>query len=47
VGRNDQLSGRFFSEADRVMNWWTELMSIAAGQNHDGRQTIQYQKRQA
>jgi hypothetical protein len=29
------------------MNWWTELMHIAPGQNSDGRQTIRYQKRQA
>jgi protoporphyrinogen oxidase len=40
--RMDIGGHRFFSKADRVMNWWTELMPVAA----DSDQTIQYQSRQ-
>src|ERR1700747_502144 len=34
---------RFFSKSDRVMNWWTELMPVAAT---NGDHTIQYQNKQ-
>ncbi|MGB7135251.1 MAG: NAD(P)/FAD-dependent oxidoreductase, partial [Acidobacteriaceae bacterium] len=44
--RMDIGGHRFFSKADRVMNWWTELMPIAAGENGAGPQTIRYQNRQ-
>jgi protoporphyrinogen oxidase len=40
--RMDIGGHRFFSKADRVMDWWTELMPVAA----DSEQTIQYQNRQ-
>ncbi|HZD47424.1 MAG TPA: NAD(P)-binding protein, partial [Silvibacterium sp.] len=36
---------RFFSKADRVMNWWTELIPVAAD-GTSSEQTIQYQNRQ-
>ena len=36
---------RFFSKADRVMNWWTELMPVATD-GSSSEQTIQYQNRQ-
>ena len=36
---------RFFSKADRVMNWWTELMPVATD-GGSSEQTIQYQNRQ-
>ncbi|HEX4067299.1 MAG TPA: NAD(P)/FAD-dependent oxidoreductase [Acidobacteriaceae bacterium] len=44
--RMDIGGHRFFSKSDRVMNWWTELMPIAAGQNAAGPQTIRYQNQQ-
>jgi protoporphyrinogen oxidase len=42
--RMDIGGHRFFSKADRVMNWWTELMPVATSEV--GEQTIQYQNRQ-
>ncbi|HTD57239.1 MAG TPA: NAD(P)-binding protein, partial [Silvibacterium sp.] len=41
--RMDIGGHRFFSKADRVMNWWTELMPVSAS---DGEHTIQYQNKQ-
>jgi len=40
--RMDIGGHRFFSKADRVMDWWTELMPVAA----DSDQTIRYQNRE-
>jgi len=40
--RMDIGGHRFFSKADRVMDWWTELMPVAS----DSDQTIQYQNKQ-
>src|SRR5271170_5455146 len=40
--RMDIGGHRFFSKADRVMDWWTELMPVAS----DSEQTIQYQNKQ-
>jgi protoporphyrinogen oxidase len=40
--RMDIGGHRFFSKADRVMNWWTELMPVAADET-SSEQTIQYQ----
>jgi len=40
--RMDIGGHRFFSKADRVMNWWTELMPVSAA---DSNHTIQYQNR--
>lgn len=36
---------RFFSKSDRVMDWWTEVMPIAASQG-DGEFSIRYQNNQ-
>jgi protoporphyrinogen oxidase len=44
--RMDIGGHRFFSKADRVMDWWTELMPVAGGENGSGDQTIQYQNKQ-
>ncbi len=41
--RMDIGGHRFFSKADRVMNWWTELMPVSAA---DSNHTIHYQNRQ-
>ena len=41
--RMDIGGHRFFSKADRVMNWWTELMPVSGA---DGDHTIQYQNKQ-
>ena len=43
--RMDIGGHRFFSKADRVMNWWTELMPVATD-GSSSEQTIQYQNRQ-
>src|SRR5271165_1521451 len=43
--RMDIGGHRFFSKADRVMDWWTDLLPIAPT-NGSGEQTIQYQNRQ-
>ncbi len=43
--RMDIGGHRFFSKADRVMNWWTELMPVATD-GTSSEQTIQYQNRQ-
>ena len=40
--RMDIGGHRFFSKADRVMNWWTELMPVAS----DAEQTIRYQNKE-
>src|ERR1700757_1968326 len=42
--RMDIGGHRFFSKSDRVMNWWTELMPVAASEAAD--HTIQYQNKQ-
>jgi protoporphyrinogen oxidase len=42
--RMDIGGHRFFSKSDRVMNWWTELMPVAASEA--GELTIQYQNNQ-
>jgi protoporphyrinogen oxidase len=42
--RMDIGGHRFFSKSDRVMNWWTELMPVAASEAGD--HTIQYQNRE-
>src|SRR5271157_3153497 len=44
--RMDIGGHRFFSKADRVMDWWTELLPIADIEGTSGEQTIQYQNRQ-
>ena len=44
--RMDIGGHRFFSKADRVMDWWTELLPIADSEGASGEQTIQYQNRQ-
>jgi protoporphyrinogen oxidase len=36
---------RFFSKADRVMNWWTDLLPIASGEDGSEEHTIRYQNR--
>jgi protoporphyrinogen oxidase len=41
--RMDIGGHRFFSKADRVMNWWTELMPVSGP---DADHTIQYQNKQ-
>src|SRR5277367_2997197 len=43
--RMDIGGHRFFSKADRVMDWWTDLLPIAPTEG-SGEQTIQYQNRQ-
>src|SRR6201996_7735845 len=43
--RMDIGGHRFFSKADRVMNWWTELMPVASD-GSSSELTIQYQNRQ-
>src|SRR5271168_4541294 len=42
--RMDIGGHRFFSKADRVMDWWTALMPVATSES--GEQTIQYQNRE-
>ncbi len=44
--RMDIGGHRFFSKADRVMDWWTELMPIASTENGSGFHTIHYQNRE-
>src|SRR5580692_4370050 len=41
--RMDIGGHRFFSKVDRVMDWWTELMPLAATENGSGFHTIRYQ----
>ncbi len=42
--RMDIGGHRFFSKADRVMDWWTELMPVASSE--EGQQTIRYQNKE-
>ncbi len=44
--RMDIGGHRFFSKADRVMEWWTELMPIASTENGAGFHTIHYQNKE-
>ena len=44
--RMDIGGHRFFSKADRVMEWWTELMPIASTENGSGFHTIHYQNQE-
>ena len=44
--RMDIGGHRFFSKADRVMNWWTELMPIASTDNGSGTHAIRYQNQE-
>jgi len=44
--RMDIGGHRFFSKADRVMNWWTELMPIAPEKYGDGKHAIRYQNKE-
>jgi protoporphyrinogen oxidase len=44
--RMDIGGHRFFSKADRVMEWWTELMPIASTEDGAGFHTIQYQNKE-
>lgn len=44
--RMDIGGHRFFSKADRVMDWWTELMPIASTENGSGLHAIHYQNRE-
>ncbi|HEX3471109.1 MAG TPA: NAD(P)/FAD-dependent oxidoreductase [Silvibacterium sp.] len=41
--RMDIGGHRFFSKADRVMDWWTELLPVAESEGASDEQTIQYQ----
>ena len=43
--RMDIGGHRFFSKADRVMNWWTDLLPIASGEDGSEEHTIRYQNR--
>lgn len=44
--RMDIGGHRFFSKSDRVMNWWTELMPIASGENGAGEHAVRYQNKE-
>ena len=44
--RMDIGGHRFFSKSDRVMNWWTELMPVAATENGSGVHAIHYQNKE-
>jgi protoporphyrinogen oxidase len=44
--RMDIGGHRFFSKADRVMDWWTELMPLASTENGSGLHAIHYQNKQ-
>ncbi|MGC2637838.1 MAG: NAD(P)/FAD-dependent oxidoreductase [Acidobacteriaceae bacterium] len=44
--RMDIGGHRFFSKSDRVMDWWTELMPIAATENGSGLHAIHYQSKE-
>src|SRR5579872_1204290 len=44
--RMDIGGHRFFSKADRVMQWWTDLMPIDQADNDSGEHTIRYQNRE-
>ena len=44
--RMDIGGHRFFSKADRVMDWWAELMPIASTENGSGLHTIRYQNKE-
>src|SRR5271170_4382282 len=44
--RMDIGGHRFFSKVDRVMDWWTALMPIAAEEGAADSQSISYQNRQ-
>jgi len=44
--RMDIGGHRFFSKADRVMEWWAELMPIASTENGSGFHTIRYQNQE-
>ncbi|MGA7887422.1 MAG: NAD(P)/FAD-dependent oxidoreductase [Acidobacteriaceae bacterium] len=43
--RMDIGGHRFFSKSDRVMDWWTELMPIAASEDGTGMHAIHYQNK--
>jgi protoporphyrinogen oxidase len=45
--RMDIGGHRFFSKVDRVMDWWTSLMPIAAAENGDGSHAIHYRNQQS
>ena len=45
--RMDIGGHRFFSKVDRVMDWWTSLMPIAAGENGDRSHAISYRNQQS
>ncbi len=44
--RMDIGGHRFFSKADRVMQWWTDLMPIAQTDDGSGEHTLRYQNRE-
>lgn len=44
--RMDIGGHRFFSKSDRVMEWWLDLMPMAAVEGADGSVPIQYQNKQ-
>jgi protoporphyrinogen oxidase len=44
--RMDIGGHRFFSKSDRVMDWWTELMPISAGENGAGEHAVRYQNKE-
>jgi len=44
--RMDIGGHRFFSKSDRVMDWWTGLMPIAAGESSTGMHAIRYQNKE-
>ncbi|MGA8532270.1 MAG: NAD(P)-binding protein, partial [Acidobacteriaceae bacterium] len=41
--RMDIGGHRFFSKSDRVMNWWTDLMPVAASEDGSSLHAIRYQ----
>lgn len=44
--RMDIGGHRFFSKADRVMDWWTELMPISGGEDGAGQHAVRYQNKE-
>ena len=44
--RMDIGGHRFFSKSDRVMDWWTDLMPIAGGENGAGEHAVRYQNKE-
>lgn len=44
--RMDIGGHRFFSKSDRVMDWWTQLMPISAGENGAGEHAVRYQNKE-